>query len=517
MAILGNLIKKGIILRESLEQEYTNPVELQKNQLRKLLITAQETEFGKNHNFKNILSQFTGPDFYKFYNAFKENIPASSYEEIYDQWWYRSKNGEKNICWPGKIKFFALSSGTSGSSSKYIPITKDQIKTIQRTSIRQLLSLSKFSLPDDLFTTGILMLGGSTQLNYNGTFFEGDLSGITAKHIPFWFQRFYKPGQKIAKNINWDSKLDEITRKAPNWNIGVIAGVPAWVQILLKKIIDQYNLQHIHEIWPNFSIFAHGGVAFDPYKNTFEQLLGKPLIYIETYLASEGFIAFQNRPDANGMKLVLNNGIFYEFIPFDEKNFNEAGQMVHNPETYLINEIEENIDYAILISTCAGAWRYLIGDIVRLINRDLNEIIITGRTKHFLSLCGEHLTVDNMNKAIQLVDEELNLGVREYTVVGEKYQSLFAHRWYIGIENNIDPVKVRTLLDDCLKQLNDDYRTERNHALKEIFVDIFPNKIFYDYLESRGKTGGQNKFPRVLKDDKKIEWEEFLQKHKYLL
>jgi hypothetical protein len=514
MAILGNLIKKGIILSKSLEQRYTNPSELQKHELRKLLIAARDTEFGEKHHFKYILDNFTGNDFYQFYHAFQENVPAYTYDDIYEEWWHRSKNGEKDICWPGKIKFFALSSGTSGASSKYIPITQEQIKAIRRTSIRQLLTLSKYKLPDELFTTGVLLLGGSTKLNYNGTFFEGDLSGITTKHIPFWFQRFYKPGQKIAKNLDWDKKLEDITRKAPKWNIGVIAGVPAWVQLLIERIIAYYGVKNIHEIWPNFSIFVHGGVSFDPYKSTFLKLLGKPLIYIETYLASEGFLAFQNRPDAEGMKLVLNNGIFYEFIPFDEKNFNEDGVMDQNPESFLINQIEINRDYAILISTTAGAWRYLIGDTIRLVNRELSEVVITGRTKHFLSLCGEHLSVDNMNKAIQLMDQELNLGVKEYTVVGENYNSLFAHHWFIGFENKVSPDIVKKRLDKNLKLLNDDYRTERQHALKELIISLLPNGIFYDYMKSLGRKGGQHKFPRVLKDGEKKDWENYLKKNK---
>lgn len=517
MAILGNLIKKGIILRESLEQQYTNPSELQKHQLRKLLIAARNTEFGKKYNFKYILDHFTGTDHYQYYREFKDSVPVYTYEDIYQDWWWRSKNGEKDICWPGRIKFFALSSGTSGASSKYIPITHNQIKTIRRTSIRQLLTLSKYELPDALFTTGVLMLGGSTNLNYNGTFFEGDLSGITAKHIPFWFQRYYKPGQKIAKNVDWNKKLEEITDRAPEWNIGIIAGVPSWVQILLEKIIDHYQLKNIHEIWPNFSIFVHGGVSFGPYKSTFLELLGKPLIYIETYLASEGFLAFQNRPEAEGMKLVLNNGIFYEFIPFNEKNFDHDGNLVSNPESYLIDEIGMNQDYAILISTNSGTWRYLIGDTIQLINRELSEISISGRTKHFLSLCGEHLSIDNMNKAIQLTDQELRLGVREFSVTGKKYNSLFAHQWFIGYENKVDDELVRSTLDNHLRHLNDDYHTERGHALKEIFVTLLPNHFFYDYMRFLDKEGGQNKFPRVLRESMKQGWEDFVRKNKIIV
>lgn len=510
MAILGNLIKKGIILRESLEQEYSSPFELQKQELRKLLITSRDTLFGKANNFNILLKSFRSPDFHHFYRSFIEQVPTYNYDSIYEEWWCKSYEGEANVCWPGKVKFFALSSGTSGASSKYIPVTHDQIKAIRRTSMRQFLTLSKYKLPNSLFTTGMLMLGGSTQLKYNGTFFEGDLSGITANHIPFWFQRFYKPGQRIARHIDWEKKLDEITKKAYKWNIGFIIGVPAWVQILLEKIIRFYHLKNIHEIWPNFTIFVHGGVALEPYQHTFEKLLGKPLLYIETYLASEGFFAFQNRPDADGMKMVLNNGIFYEFVPFNRTNFNDDGEMVRNPSSCMIHELEEGKEYAMLVTNCAGAWRYLIGDTIRLTNKEFTEISITGRTKHFLSLCGEHTSVDNMNKAIHLLESELKLGIKEFTVAGIPYQNLFAHHWYIGTERKADPRIVKQKLDDFLKNLNDDYRTERGQGLKEIFVDLIPNSGFYEFLQLNGKVGGQNKFPRVLKNEKLKSWEEFL-------
>jgi hypothetical protein len=512
MAIVGNLIRKGIILRESIEQEYISPFEMQRQELRKLLVTARDTQFGALYDFKTILKTFRSDDFFRFYEIFTKNVPVSDYDRMYNNWWHRILLGEKNVCWPGKIKFFALSSGTSGSSSKHIPITKEQIKAIRKTSVRQLLTLSKYSLPDELFSAGMLMLGGSTHLNYNGTFFEGDLSGITANHIPLWFQRFYKPGQKIAKQVDWGKKLDEITKKAHKWNIGCIVGVPSWVQILLEKIINHYALKNIHEIWPNFLIYGHGGVAFEPYKYVFEKLLGKPVHYIETYLASEGFIAFQNRPDPEGMKLVLNNGIFYEFVPFNKTNFTDNGDLADNAKTLTINEIEEGKDYAILLSTCAGAWRYQIGDTIRLANRELSEIVITGRTKHFLSICGEHTTIDNLNKAVKMLDEEMNLGIKEFTVAAVPYQNLFAHHWYVGTEKKANPLIVKQKLDLCLKQLNDDYRTEREHALKEVMVDLIPNKIFYDYLRLQGKEGGQNKFPRVIVNEKLSDWKSFIDK-----
>ena len=510
MAIIGTLLKKGIKLRESLEQEYSSPFDLQKSELRKLIISARDTEFGKHYNFKSILQSFKIPEIHRFYKTFKENVPIHSYNDMYSQWWHKAHRGAKNISWPGKVKYFALSSGTSEASSKYIPVTKDMIKAIQKTSIRQILSLRHYDLPDHLFTSGILMLGGSTHLNHRGVYFEGDLSGITASQIPFWFQHFYKPGLKIAKMTDWNSKLDEITEKASRWNIGVIVGVPAWIQILIEKIIAHYQVETIHDIWPNLSIYVHGGVSFDPYRKGFEKLAGKPLTYIETYLASEGFIAFQTKPNRRSMRLVMNNGLFYEFIPFNEDNFNEDGELKENAEALMIDEIEENKEYALLLSSCAGAWRYMIGDVVKMVSREESEIIITGRTKHFLSLCGEHLSVDNMNKAIELVSNELNIDIKEFTVAGIPYQGLFAHHWFIGTDDIIDRQKLTELLDARLMELNDDYRVERSAALKKIIVEVLPAKKFYNYLKLHGKEGGQNKFPRVMKKDKFADWNNYL-------
>src|SRR4051812_27031246 len=314
MAILGTLLKKGIRIREMLEEEYTSPFDLQKKELKELLIEANQTEFGKYYSFTELLKAFRKGDS-AFYKAFKNKVPIHTYNKIYNDWWKLALNGVKNIAWPGRIKYFALSSGTSEASSKYIPVTKEMTKAIQRTSLRQMLTLSKYDLPPDTFTSGILMLGGSTHLNKKGSYFEGDLSGIQAARLPFWFQHFYKPGKRIARTRKWDAKLDEITRKAPDWNIGIIVGVPAWIQILLEKIIAYHKVKNIHEIWPNLHVYVHGGVAFDPYRKGFEKLLGHPINFIETYLASEGFIAYQSEPGKREMKLVLDNGIFYEFVP----------------------------------------------------------------------------------------------------------------------------------------------------------------------------------------------------------
>jgi hypothetical protein len=514
MAILSNLLKKGIRLRESLEQEYSSPIDLQKQELKKLLLKAERTEIGKKYDFQRILKDFRNGN-QEFYERYKSQVPIYDYDSIHAEFWQKLQEGKKNITWPGPVKYFALSSGTSGASSKYIPITKDMVKAIRRTGVRQILSLSKYDLPASLFTKGILMLGGSTDLDFNGTYFSGDLSGITASKLPIWLQQFYKPGKKIARNRNWGDKLDQIVAKARDWDIGIIVGVPAWLQLLMEKIIDRYQVGNIHEIWPNLQIFVHGGVSFEPYKKGFEGLLGRPLIYIETYLASEGFLAMQALPGRKSMRMVLNNGVFYEFIPFAEENFDENGNVKMTAQTLKIDEIEEGKDYALLISTCAGAWRYLIGDVVKFVSKEESEIIITGRTKHFLSLCGEHLSVDNMNRAIELAADELDFRVKEFTVLGVPYKNLFAHHWFVGSDDVVDSEKLKGVLDGHLKVLNDDYAVERKHALKRVFVDVLPSTVFYDWMKSQGKEGGQNKFPRVLKGEKAVDWLKFLSENGY--
>ncbi|MFN9595863.1 MAG: GH3 auxin-responsive promoter family protein [Bacteroidota bacterium] len=506
MPLLGSIIKSGIALRSKIAIERSNPEQHQKKVLRKLLSKAKDTMFGNAYKFSELL----GSD--NFIYRYRASVPIHDYNSIFSKWWNKTLHNAEDVCWPGVVKYFALSSGTSESSSKHIPVTKDMIKSIQKVSMKQILSLAKYDLPESLFEKGILMLGGSTHLHQRGSYFEGDLSGITVSNIPFWFQHFYKPGRKISKEMDWNAKLEEITEKAPEWDIGIVVGVPAWVQLLIEKVIVRYNLKNIHEIWPNLSIYVHGGVSFEPYRKGFEQLLGKPLNYIETYLSTEGFIAFQDEPGERSMRLNLNNGIFFEFIPFNPQNFNSDGEVIGNPKTLLVHEIEEGQDYAILLSTCAGAWRYLIGDVVRFTNKSKCDIVIVGRTKHFLSLCGEHLSVDNMNKAIEMVANELNIRINEFTVSGIPFGTMFAHKWYIGTDDSCDPSSVRQLIDDKLKILNDDYRVERGSALQEIFVEIVSPQVFLQWMEANNKVGAQNKFPRVMKNHQFSEWEEFVKK-----
>lgn len=517
MAIIGSLLKRGIRVGSLVtSRRKINPFKQQKRTLSKLLSKARYTKFGEKYNFETVLSSSLFGESREFYEKFKAHVPVYDYNGIYNEWWKHLLDGEKDVTWPGRVKYFALSSGTSEASTKYIPVTNAMSKSMQRASIRQILSLGEYKdLPDKLYEKGFLMLGGSTNLNKKENYFEGDLSGINASQIPFWFRPYYKPGEKIAAEKDWGLKLEEITLQAKDWDIGFVVGVPAWIQLLMEKIIDHYKLKNIHEIWPNLLVFGHGGVAFEPYKKGFEKLLGKPLIYIDTYLASEGFLAYQPRPSAAGMQLVMDNGIFFEFVPFNDVNFNTEGDIKENPETLMVDEVEEGKEYAILISTCAGAWRYLIGDTIKFVDKEKAQIVITGRTKHFLSLCGEHLSVDNMNKAIDLVSQDLGITVKEFTVAGVAHGSLFAHHWYIGSDKAADPVLIKKLIDEKLNEVNDDYAVERKHALKDIFITVLPNEAFYGWMESKGKMGGQHKFPRVLKKNLIEDWETYLKLNGY--
>ncbi|MBA2248980.1 MAG: GH3 auxin-responsive promoter family protein [Chitinophagaceae bacterium] len=503
MALIDLKLPKSIA--RALNLPVSSPKRQQIKVLKKMLRKARFTEFGQKYKFDEILLNRHPA------KSFQQLVPAYNYNKIYDEWWHKTLDGKPDICWPGVVKLFALSSGTSESASKYIPITKELIRSNTITCIRQLISLATYTnVPRSSVSRGWLMLGGSTQLQKGPTYFAGDLSGIQAKNIPFWFQGMYKPGKKIAQLKDWSKKLDEIVEKAPEWDIAFLVGVPAWVQLCMEKVIERYNLKNIHEIWPNLAFFVHGGVSLEPYKKGFNKLLGKPITFIETYLASEGFLAYQNKQDAKGMRLVINNNIFFEFVPFDDENFDSEGNMAEDPKALMIHEVEAGKDYALLISTNAGAWRYSIGDTIRFVDIEKSEIIITGRTKHFLSLVGEHLSVDNMNKAIQLASEELNISIPEFTVAGIPYGTFFAHQWYLATDDKVNTEEMRIRIDNHLKDLNDDYEVERKHALKAVLVDVLSEKTFMDFMRSQGKVGGQHKFPRVLKGKMLEDWQKFL-------
>ncbi|MEO5673032.1 MAG: GH3 auxin-responsive promoter family protein [Chitinophagales bacterium] len=509
MTMIGQLIKRTITVSPRLRMiPALSPERQQQKMLRRLLRKAAYTRFGLRYQFSEILRSEN------LIAAFQEQVPVHSYDTMFNDWWHRTLQGEENVCWPGKTKYFALSSGTAGTASKRIPLTVDMISAIKRGSIKQILSSRNFNLPASVYEKKILMLGGSTALNKRGDYFEGDLSGISAKKIPYWFQAFYKPGRKIAKEKNWDKKLNDIAKKSSSWDVSIMVGVPAWIQIMLEKIIEYNDVENIHDVWPNLAVYVHSGVSFEPYRGGFKKLLGRPILFQNTYLASEGHIAFYDHPDCKGMHMMLSNGIFFEFIPFDDQNFDGDGELLPSARSMWMSEVEEAKPYAIVLSTCAGSWRYLPGDVIEFTDKEKSQIVITGRTKHYLSLTGEHLSIDNMNRAISKVSGELNIDIREFTVAGIPWEGLFAHHWWIGCDTKVNVSEFKAILDKNLCTLNDDYATERTSALKEIIVDILPNTIFFEWMRSKGKLGGQHKFPRVMKGKQLEEWKIFLESKK---
>jgi hypothetical protein len=500
------LIEKSKDVTRNFNIPVSRAKEYQIRALKRLLNKAKDTQFGHQFHFDAILNSGS------VYQHFRTNVPSGDYSNMLP-WWEKARAGEEDVSWPGKIEHFALSSGTSDGASKYIPVSQDMVKAIRRASMRQVLAIARTDMPKDHMTKHWLMIGGSTSLNYNGIYYAGDLSGITTSKIPPLLQRVSKPDPDIKASDNWAEKIDRITSEAHNWDVSMVAGVPAWIQLLFQTIITTYKLKNIHELWPNLEVYIHGGVSIKPYKNGINALLGKPIKYFETYLASEGFIAFQNRQDKDvGMRLLMRNGIFYEFVPFNENNFDEEYKLRLNHEAIPLWEAEENTDYALLISTCSGAWRYLIGDTIRFTNIKKREIVITGRTKHFLSLVGEHLSVDNMTEAVSQLSKELEESLEEFTVFGTNENNQFGHQWYIGTHaENITHLDYSEELDGFLKVLNDDYSVERKHALTDVRVKLIPIHWFLEWMRLNGKEGSQHKFPRVMKGETLNNWQDFLE------
>ena len=489
------------------KQKRINPVKAQERELRKLLRRAQLTAFGQHYGFSDILRADNITD------AYRKAVPVFDYNKMHNEWWYRAQKGERRVTWPGKIKYFALSSGTSEAASKFVPITRPMLNSITKAGTKQFFSASQYDFPASFYNSGVLCIAGSTDLQYfaEGNYYAGDLSGITAGRIPKWFEFFYKPGQQISKLKDWQDKLDEMVKAAPTWDIGVLVGVPAWVQILLERIVNDYHLNNIHEMWPNLSVYVHSGVAFAPYEKSFEKLFGKEVLFVESYLASEGYIAYQVDLKRRCMQLLVDNGVYFEFVPFNEENFDEDGNIRPDCRTLTLAEVEAEQNYAILLSTCAGTWRYLIGDTVKFTDVKNCDICVTGRTKHFLSITGEHLSQDNMNRAVELLAEEMNVNICEFTVAGERHDTMFSHHWYLGTDDPLDPQEAIAKIDAYLCELNDDYKVERLEAIRHLDIDVLPTQVFYDFMrDCIGKVGGASKFPRVLKGDRYEMWKKFL-------
>jgi hypothetical protein len=493
MALLGGVIKKAIDFNGLISRE-PNPYKAQKAVLLQLLKKAKHTAFGLKHKFNEILSSEDPV------SAFQQRVPVYDYDAMYEEWWHYLLEGHQNVTWPGGQKYFALSSGTT-SNKKYIPVTPDMINAIRKSGIQQILSLKNFDLPTDFFEKDILMLGSSTSLIEQEDHLEGEISGISAANIPAWFSKFYKPGSEIASIANWDEKVKRIAEEAPKWDVGSISGIPSWVELMLKEIISYNNLTTIHDIWPNLQVYTSGGVAFEPYRMSMEKLFAKPLIYIDTYLASEGYLATQKRPDTNAMALIVNNGIFFEFVPFDEENIDEDGRVKQGVKVLTLEQTEENKEYVLLISTVSGAWRYMIGDTVMITDKKRSEIRISGRTKHYLNVVGEQLSIQKMNMAIEKLEHAYDMEIKEFVAATVFEDEQYKMKWMIGTDKEIDAEKAAQLIDEELCNNNKNYKVARTKALKRVEVEVIPVEQFYNWSEEFKKLGGQAKIPRVMKEE----------------
>ena len=505
MAILGSIIKGVIDIKEKLTPEI-NHVEEQKKVLQLLLETAKDTHFGKHFNFENILEQENLP------LSYSERVSYFDYNKLNNEWWSRLQVGEIDVTWPGHPDYFALSSGTTGKTSKRIPVTNDMLDSIKQAGIKQVFALHNFELSPEFFEKEMMMLGSSTDLTENNNHLEGEISGITASNIPFWFKGYYKPGEDIAKIDDWDARVQRIAENAKNWDIGALSGIPSWMELMLQKVIEHHKVKSIHEIWPNLEVFTSGGVAFGPYEKSFRALMGKPVTVIDTYLASEGFIACQVRPETSAMQLNTDKGIYFEFVPFKPEYINQDGSLVQEAPSINLENVELNQDYVLVISTVSGAWRYMIGDTIEFTNIEQAEIRITGRTKFFLNTVGSQLSVNKMDDAMKELEQRFSIKIPEYTICAKRFEDgEFYHSWYIGTKlENANEIDIANYLDGRLKVANKNYKVARGKSLKGVKVKIISPSVFHEWSGSNKKKGGQVKMERVMNEEKFKEWEAFV-------
>lgn len=506
MAVFGSIIKGFIHARDIVVSD-PNPFDAQEKVLRGLLEKAKDTAFGKYYEFEKLLES---EDVQK---EFAQKVPFFDYNKINEEWWSKLHEGKEDVTWPGKPPYFALSSGTTGKSSKRIPVTNEMVEAIRQTGIKQVRMLANFDLPADFFEKEIMMLGSSTGLDQKGDHEEGEISGISASNIPFWFRNFYKPGTEIAEIEDWDERVQQIAKEAKTWDIGAITGIPSWTELMIKKILEYHSVENIHDIWPNLQVYSTGGVAFEPYEKTFEKLLAHPVTVIDTYLASEGFLAFQARPGTLSMKLVLDNGIYFEFVPFKPEYIEKDGSLKPDAPLVSLKNVREEEEYVLVISTVSGAWRYIIGDTIKFTDVERKEIKITGRTKFFLNVVGSQLSVDKMNDAVKELEKKFNITIPEFTISAIKKDGEFIHKWYLGIVGDADEKELADALDESLKSANKNYAVARKKALKGVEVVKVSPYIFHEWSGANKKKGGQVKMEKVMNEEKFAKWEKFVTEH----
>ncbi|QNJ97872.1 GH3 auxin-responsive promoter family protein [Constantimarinum furrinae] len=462
------------------------PIEVQNELLQNLIIKAKNTEIGKEYDFATIRS----------YEEFARRIPVTTYEEN-EARIERSRKGENNIFWPSQIKWFAKSSGTTNAKSKFIPVSSDSLEDCHYAASKDLLCMYLNNNPNSqLFVGKSLRLGGSKELyQENGTVF-GDLSAILIDNMPFWAEFSSTPSNEVSLMSDWESKMQAIVNETIKENVTSLAGVPSWMLVLLNNVSETTGKNNLFEIWPNLEVYFHGGVSFDPYVAQYKKLLPKDEFkYYEIYNASEGFFAIQDQNDNNELLLMLDYGIFYEFIPMD-------GYGTSEEKIIPLSEVEEGQNYAIIITTNAGLWRYKVGDTVRFTSVDPYRIKVTGRTKHHINAFGEELIIENAEAALRKTTELTNTEIVDYTAapIFMEGKEKGAHEWIIEFKTPPTDFKTfSTLLDKSLQEVNSDYEAKRfnNTTLKAPKIHCARERLFYDWLKLKNKLGGQHKVPRL--------------------
>ncbi|PRP67031.1 GH3 family domain-containing protein [Nonlabens agnitus] len=503
MAILGPIIKAALNIHEFFTHVDDHKT-AQEKVLKKLLEKAADTAFGKEYDFNSILKEDD------LHEAFDNAVPFHDYNSMDEKWWSRIKNGEENVTWPGMPGYMARSSGTTGKKSKMIPVTDDMLDAISSAGTRQVSALTNFELDAEVFEKEALALGSSTDLDDVDGFKVGEISGIAASNIPEFLESKYRPGQEIARIEDWDERVQKIAELSGEWDIAMISGIPSWLELMLKKVMDYHKVDSIHEVWPSLSVYTTGGVAFEPYRKSFEKLFTKPVTIVDTYLASEGFIACQQRPETDAMQLITDGGIYFEFVPFKPEYILEDGSLRQDVTTLDISQVEKDVDYVLIISTVSGAWRYLIGDTIAFTDVNHAEIKITGRTKFFLNVVGSQLSVLKMETALNELQEELNTTFKEFTVYARKIDGEFYHKWFLETTTDTPEEDLAASLDEKLQEANKNYSVARSKALKGVKVTKVPEGFFNAWNAQQKKMGGQVKMAKVLSEDKQDEWEEFV-------
>lgn len=495
MKLLSPAISKLARMRLWRIENWSNhPEAAQREVLQDLVTSAQYTEFGRKYNFSKLFTL----------KEFKKNVPIHEYDDI-KPYILRMMEGEENVLWNTPVKWFAKSSGTTSDKSKFIPISEESLQDNHFKASKDLLSNYYKNFPSsDLLTGKGLVVGGSHQISkVNEEIQYGDLSAVLMQNSPFWGQWIRTPELSVALLDEWEDKIERLAQVTANENVTSLAGVPTWTLLLLKRILQIKDKPTIKDVWPNLELYINGGVSFVPYKDQFDKIIGSKINYLEIYNASEGFIAAQVSPDANGMLLFTEHGIFYEFMPVEEYGKKD-------PLTVGLKNVVMKQNYALVISTTGGLWRYLIGDTIQFTHLNPYNIKITGRLKHYMNAFGEEVIVDNSDKAIALAAEKTNAVVNDYTAAPVYFTdtSNGAHEWLVEFEKEPDDFNsFITELDNNLKNINSDYEAKRykNIALRLPVVHILPKGTFREWLRSKGKLGGQHKVPRLSNERSMLE------------